>query len=294
MGGGGGGGGGWWMDIVFVDLFSTQNSFYGKCCQRDSCEPCDGNRICDIFCVGQTSFGSTSHQFGSNCKALWSWNVNCSCSGNSCILRAEEFTDFVLTDLCANHARCSGHFPWNVSLIVRRNGRKSSAFSVQGNEWSAELTGNTWHVRWKAGKRKETNVTISLWNVMLPQYTHHVSHRCREMFWSTFLEDTPNSSAPNGTIGFPEAVKRTIGEVRETPFKIVLHLQLCPLPTPQSPWKIYSCRVSHSSAGCVRPLTPLDLIFEEAALTRTIALEDVSLRFWDWTHRQSWVITDYM
>ncbi len=205
--GGGGGGGVMWMDIVFVDLFSTQNSFYGKCCQRDSCEPCDGNRICDIFCVGQTSFVSTSHTFGTNCKALWSWNVNCSCSGNSCILRAKEFTDFVLTDLCANHARCSGHFPWNVSLIVRRNGRKSSAFSVQGNEWSAELTGNTWHVRWKAGKRKETNVTISLWNVMLPQYTHHVSHRCPEMFWRTFLEDTPNSSAPNGTIGFPEAVK---------------------------------------------------------------------------------------
>lgn len=127
-------------------------------CLKESCEPCDGNRICNIFCVGQTSFGSTNHQFGTNCKAFWSRNVNCSCRGNYCILSPEECTDLVLKDLCANRARCFGHFPRNVYKMVRCNAWKSSAFCWHGKEWGEELTGNTWHVRWKAGKSKETNV----------------------------------------------------------------------------------------------------------------------------------------
>lgn len=127
-------------------------------CLKESCEPCDGNRICNIFCVGQTSFGSTNHQFGTNCKAFWSRNVNCSCRGNYCILSPKECTDLVLKDLCANRARCFGHFPRNVYKMVRCNAWKSSGFCWHGKEWGEELTGNTWHVRWKAGKRKETNV----------------------------------------------------------------------------------------------------------------------------------------
>lgn len=193
----------------------------------------------------------------------------------------------MLTDLCVNCARCFEHFPWNVHLMIRCNARKSSAFCWHGNEWGEELTGNTWHVRWTAGKRKETNVKTC--EMLCNRSTYITCHAsAQNCVLKNFLRRRTKCFCPQWEYClslFSEAVKQYH---RWSQRKTIKNTAPCStLLSSHPPGPIYSCRVSHSSSGCVTfdPLQPwpLDLIFEEAALTWTVALEDVSLRFCDWT-----------
>lgn len=96
------------------------------------------------------------------------------------------------------------------------------------------------------------------------------SHAAMPVFWRSFLEDTPNTFTPNGTIGFLCSVKQSIGEASEAPLTTLICVQLCPLPTPKFlVQKIYSCRVSHSSTEAVWPLTLCNLDLSPSDLWRS-------------------------
>lgn len=75
---------------------------------------------------------------------------------------------------------------------------------------------------------------------MLYNFNTHIT--CHVGAQKCVMKNFLRRHTPNGTtvLAFLRLWNSTIGEVRETPLQIVLHLQLCPLPTPQSPPEKYT------------------------------------------------------
>lgn len=63
-----------------------------------------------------------------------------------------------------------------------------------------------WVKGWETERNKWQDLSVKC--CVTAKHTSCATPVLRNVFWRTFLEDTPNSSAPNGTIGFPGAVKQ--------------------------------------------------------------------------------------